>query len=517
MILVWLLLILLIGGVVAWIFSGLSRWVATLAVLLDLVLALQLWLSHPSMPMQPVQGTAMGAGFTWIAEAQYKWIPLLGASIHLAVDGFSLLMIVLTLFIGLLCVWMSWHDPVSREKTGFYHFHLLWLIAGMVGVFMAMDLLLFYFFWELMLIPMFFLISIWGGSQRKKASLKFFLFTQFSGLFMLIAILALYILHGRQTGLYSFDYTELLGTTLSREVAGWLLAGFLLAFLVKLPAFPFHSWLPDTYTQSPTGGVALLAGVMSKTAAYGMLRFALPLFPEAARMFAPAMIILGVAGILYGAKLAYAQADLKRLIAFSSFSHMGFILLGIFSMQELAYQGVIIEMVAHAISITGLFFVAGMLQVRLQHTQLDAMGGFWEYMPRMGGVAMVFVMASLGLPGLGNFVAEFLILAGAFQVHVVWTVLASLGLIASMIYSLVILQRVFHGKSRQTLAHADLKPLEGLVMACLVAAIVWIGFFPQRIVRSVQPVVQQLKQMVVKQNIPAADHEWVWNDQTLFK
>jgi len=189
-----------------------------------------------------------------------------------------------------------------------------------------------------MLIPMFFLISVWGGPQRKKASLKFFLFTQFSGLFMLIAILALYLLHGQQTGQYSFDYADLLGNTVSRAMAGWLLAGFLLAFLVKLPAFPFHSWLPDAYTQSPTGGVALLAGLMSKTAAYGMLRFALPLFPEAARQFAPVMVVLGVAGILYGAKLAYAQTDLKRLIAFSSFSHMGFILLGIFSMQELAYQ-----------------------------------------------------------------------------------------------------------------------------------------------------------------------------------
>lgn len=488
MILTWLLLILLIGGVLAWLFAAWSRWIATLAVLLDLVLALQLWLAHPLISV-----ASSPAG--WIAEEQYRWIPLLGASFHLAVDGFSLVMVILTLFIGLLCVWISWHDPSTREKTGFFHFHLLWLIAGIAGVFMAMDLLLFYFFWELMLIPMFFLISIWGGETRRKASLKFFLFTQFSGLFMLIAILALYIFHGQQTGQYSFDYPVLLGTSLSRPVAGWLLAGFLLAFLVKLPALPFHSWLPDAYTQSPTGGGALLAGLMSKTAAYGMLRFALPLFPEAARMFAPVMIVLAVAGILYGAKLAYAQTDLKRLIAFSSFSHMGFILLGIFSMQELAYQGVILEMIAHAISISGLFFVAGMLRVRLGHTRLDEMGGFWEYMPRMGGAAMVFVMASLGLPGLGNFIAEFLILAGAYQVHVVWAVLASLGLIASMIYSLVILQKVFHGKSKQSLGKADMKPLEALVMACLILAIVWIGIFPQRIVRSVQPVVQQLKQV----------------------
>ncbi|QOR74979.1 MAG: NADH-quinone oxidoreductase subunit M [Thermoflavifilum sp.] len=512
MTLTWILLILLIGGVLAWIFSGWSRWIATLAVLIDLILALQLWLTHPIMPIP--QHTGMVPN--WIAETQYHWIPLLGASFHLAVDGFSLLMLVLTLFIGLLCVWISWHDPVTRQNTGFFHFHLLWLIAGIAGVFMAMDLLLFYFFWELMLIPMFFLISVWGGLQRKKASLKFFLFTQFSGLFMLIAILALYLLHGQQTGQYSFDYADLLGNTVSRSVAGWLLAGFLLAFLVKLPAFPFHSWLPDAYTQSPTGGVALLAGLMSKTAAYGMLRFALPLFPEAARQFAPVMVVLGVAGILYGAKLAYAQTDLKRLIAFSSFSHMGFILLGIFSMQELAYQGVVVEMVAHAISITGLFFIAGMLQARLQTTGLDAMGGFWEYMPRMGGVTMVFVMATLGLPGLGNFIAEFLILSGTYQVHVLWAVLASLGLIASMIYALVILQRVFHGKSRQSLSQADLKPLEGLVMACLIAAIVWVGIYPQNVIRSVQPVVQQLKQ-VVDHRQTAVDQHLTWNGYTLLK
>ncbi|MCL6523740.1 MAG: NADH-quinone oxidoreductase subunit M [Thermoflavifilum sp.] len=499
-----ILTILFVGGLLCWLIPGWSRWIATLAVGLDLVLAISRW--------WPSAHTAMTG--KWIVEEQYAWMPSMGASIHLAVDGFSLLMIVLTLLIGLLGVWISWHDQAIAEKRGFFHFHLLWLIGGITGVFMAMDLLLFYFFWELMLIPMFFLISIWGGEQRKKASIKFFLFTQLSGLFMLIAILALYILHGQQTGQYSFDYAVLLGTSLSPSLAGWLLAGFLLAFLVKLPAFPFHSWLPDAYTQSPIAGAALLAGLMSKTAAYGMLRFALPLFPQAVHAFAPWMIALGVIGILYGAKLAYAQTDLKRLIAFSSFSHMGFIVLGIFSLQELAYDGVILEMVAHAISISGLFFLVGMLRQRIQQTNLDAMGGFWEYMPRMGGIAMVFVLASLGLPGLGNFIAEFLILAGAYQAHVGWTVLASLGLIAGMIYSLVILQKVFHGKTRQALPGADIKPLEFLVMACLVVVIFWLGFFPQRVVQAVDPVVKQLKQISL-QELPAQQAHQVFAQSSI--
>jgi NADH-quinone oxidoreductase subunit M len=276
----------------------------------------------------------------------------------------------------------------------------------------------------------------------------------------------------------------------------WLMCGFLIAFVVKLPAVPFHSWLPDAYTQAPTAGSILVAGLMSKTAAYGMLRFVLPLFPHPARLIAPLMLLLGVVGILYGAKMAYAQKDFKRLIAFSSLSHMGFILVGIFSFEALAYEGTVMEMVAHGISISALFIIAGAIHERTGERDMELMGGFWQQMPRMGGITIIFVMASLGLPGLGNFIAEFLILAGAFQASVLWAVLASVGLIASMIYSLVILQRVFQGDERIPRMLTDFSARELIVMACLIIVIFWLGFFPQKVIGTVRPVIDRLEQQM---------------------
>src|SRR5699024_8436319 len=344
-------------------------------------------------------------------------------------------------------------------------------------------------------------IGIWGFKNRKYASIKFFLFTQLSGLLMLLAILGLYFVHGNQTGDYTFDYFALVGTSVPKTIGFWLMCGFLIAFLVKLPAFPFHSWLPDSYVQSPTAGSVIIAGLMTKTAAYGMLRFVLPLFPDASHEIAPLVMLLGVIGILYGANMAYSQTDLKRLIAFSSFSHMGFILIGIFSFETLAYQGTVMEMVAHGISISALFIYAGALEQRLGFRNMNLMGGLGKQMRRMSGWAMVFVMATLGLPGLGNFIAEFLILAGTFQTNVVYAVLASVGLISARIYALVMLQKVFHGKNTKQVTEGKLKvsdfsPREVFVMASLTVVIIWLGFFPQTIFKTVQPVVNRIEQQM---------------------
>jgi NADH-quinone oxidoreductase subunit M len=313
---------------------------------------------------------------------------------------------------------------------------------------------------------------------------------------MLLAILGLYFVHGSNTGDYTFDYFALLGTSVTKTLGFWLMCGFLIAFVVKLPAVPFHSWLPDAYTQSPTAGSVILAGLMSKTAAYGILRFVLPLFPNAADAIAPLMLLLGVIGILYGAKMAYAQNDLKRLVAFSSLSHMGFILIGIFSFQALAYQGTVMEMVTHGISISALFIIAGAIRQRTGKRDMDLMGSFWDQMPGMGGITLIFVLASLGLPGLGNFIAEFLILVGVFQVHILWAVLGAVGLIASMIYSLVIFQKIFQGNKHSENKLFDFSAREYIVMACLIIVIFWLGFFPQTVIRMVQPVVDQLGQQV---------------------
>ncbi len=308
-----------------------------------------------------------------------------------------------------------------------------------------MDLFLFYFFWEVMLIPMYFLIGIWGHGRRLYASLKFFLFTQAGGLLMLLSILGLYFVHGAYTGVYTFSYAALLQTPVEQGVARWLMLGFMAAFLVKLPAFPFHTWLPDAHTEAPTAGSVILAGLLLKTGAYGILRFVLPLFPEACHAFAEVFMLMGAIGILYGGQLAYAQTDFKRLVAYTSVSHMGFVLVGAFAFNELAYQGVVMQMITHGISTGALFMIAGVLYERLHTRELEKMGGLWAALPGLGTVTMVFVMASLGLPGLGNFIAEFLILAGSWQASPWITVLAAIGLVVATVYSLRIMQKVFSG------------------------------------------------------------------------
>ena len=338
MILIWLILIPLLGGLAAWIIgnrnANLSRWISLAALALDLVLLASLW-SDPSSMAAITNGT-------WLLDRKWDWIPQLGISLHLAMDGLSLLLVALTLFLGIISVICSWTEV--RERVGFFHLNLTAILAGILGVFLSLDLFLFYFFWELMLVPMYFLISIWGHENRVYASLKFFIFTQAGGLLMLLSILGLYFIHGRSTGVYTFDYSLLLGTVMAPKAAFWIMLGFFISFTVKLPMVPFHPWLPDAHTEAPTAGSVILAGLLLKTGAYGLLRFVLPLFPEAARSIAPVVMIIAVIGIIYGAVLAFAQTDLKRLVAYTSVSHMGFVLLGIFALNITATQGAIMQM-----------------------------------------------------------------------------------------------------------------------------------------------------------------------------
>jgi len=488
MTLLWLILIPLLGGILAWIAArwsaAASRWVSLAALICDMILALSLW-AHSG-----TAAAALGNG-PWLIEFHREWIPQMGVSLFLAMDGLSLLMILLTVFLGIISVAISWTE--IRHRVGFFHFNLLWTLAGIIGVFTSLDLFLFYFFWELMLIPMYFLIAVWGHENRVYAATKFFLFTQLSGLVMLLAILALYFIHGNATGQYTFDYTRLLGTRMSGTLSMLLMLGFLAAFAVKLPVFPFHTWLPDAHTEAPTAGSVILAGLLLKTGAYGMLRFAVPLFPDAAIALAPIAMALGVIGILYGAVLAFAQTDLKRLVAYTSVSHMGFVLLGVFAWNELALQGVVMQMLCHGIATGALFIIAGSLQERIHTRDISRMGGLWATAPRMGGVAMVFAWASLGLPGLGNFVAEFLTLLGSWQASRLWTVLASAGLIASAIYALWVIQAVFHGPGEREKTFPDLGLREMAVMTALIAAIVWLGVYPQPVLDTTRPALVELR------------------------
>ncbi len=479
MILAVLILVPLAGGILAWVAGRhptLPRWIALTAMLVDLVISLALWAGS-----RPATATAA----PWIRQLDVPWFPEFGIRFTLGLDGISLLLVLLTAFLGTIAVVCSWTE--IRDRVGFFHFNLLWVLAGVLGVFLSLDLFLFYFFWEMMLVPMYFLIAIWGHERKVYASVKFFLFTQLSGLLMLVAILALYFIHGQTTGTYSFAYADLLRTRLDPSTAMWLMLGFLIAFAVKLPVVPVHTWLPDAHTEAPTAGSVILAGLLLKTGAYGLLRFALPLFPDASRAFAPIGIALGVAGILYGALLAFAQTDLKRLVAYTSVSHMGFVFLGIYAGNAIALQGVVVQLLAHGISTGALFVIVGALQERIHTRDMRRMGGIWTLAPRIAGVALVFALASLGLPGLGDFVAEFLVLLGAFQVSAVATAFAALGLVAAAIYALWMVQRTFYGPSRTATLPRDFGPREMAMMTALIVAIVWLGLNPQPVIDTAGP------------------------------
>ena len=470
MILLWLVLIPLIAGVVSSAVpkrrADVSRWLALIAMGLDLTLAISLWPgTHDSR---------------WWAEFNADWIPQLGIRFHLALDGFSLALLLLTFFLGIMAILASWNE--IEERVGFFHFNLLWVLAGITGVFLAVDLFLFYLFWELMLVPMYFLIGIWGHGRKIYAAIKFFLFTQLSGLLMLAAIIALAYIHAQGGVGYTFDYEALVNSPLSPATARLLMLGFFAAFAVKLPVFLVHTWLPDAHSEAPTAGSVILAGLLLKTGAYGLIRFVLALFPGPAHELAPIMMTLGVIGVLYGAILATAQRDLKRLVAYTSVSHMGFVLIGIFAGNQTALTGAFITMIAHGISTGALFILAGALQHRMHTREIARMGGLWETMPAFSGAGLFFVMASVGLPGLGDFVGEFLVLLGAYRANIGLTAAAALGIIAATLYGLKISSQVFQGPNRNEWRLPDLAAREWVIVGSMMAALLWVGLYPQSFV-----------------------------------
>ncbi len=481
------------GALLAW-FSGrfnknAPRVVAIGFMIVHLVGVVVLWSGFPMLQAQSGQGD-------WLLSLSLPWIPQLGIRYSLALDGLSLLLIFLTAFLGLLSVAASWKG--ITEKTGFFYFNLLWILGAIVGVFLAVDLFLFYFFWEMMLIPLYFLIGIWGHENRTYATLKFFIFTQAGGLFMLLAFVALYLIHGANTGFYTFEYTELLGTNIAPEIAFWLMLGLFVAFAVKLPMVPLHTWLPDAHTEAPTAGSVVLAGLVLKAGAYGMIRFMVPLFPQATFDFSLIAMVLGVISILYGAIVAFGQTDLKRLVAYTSVSHMGFVLLGIFAWNEIALQGALIIVLAHGLSTGALFILVGAIQERLHTREMGKMGGIWSIAPKMSGWALFFALASLGLPGMANFVGEFLVLLGLFQINVPIAVVATFGFVVASIYSLWIVQKAFHGGDENKLKLADFDKREVAVMASLGLIILWLGLFPQMVFNTSRAALDNLRGKVEK-------------------
>ncbi|MCG7599489.1 NADH-quinone oxidoreductase subunit M [Halomonas sp. McH1-25] len=499
MTLVWLILIPFIGGLLCWKAERWGemapRWIALGTMGLVLLITLGLWFQGEYHLPDP---TASSEAVRWSMEWRAAWIPRFGIELHLALDGLSLVLIALTGFLGVLAVLCSWNEIVRR--VGFFHLNLLWILGGVVGVFLAIDLFLFFFFWEMMLVPMYFLIALWGhsgseGKTRITAATKFFIYTQASGLLMLVAILGLVFVHHANTGVYSFSYDDLRNTPLSDGLAMWLMLGFFIAFAVKLPVVPLHGWLPDAHAQAPTAGSVDLAGILLKTAAYGMLRFALPLFPEASQAFAPVAMALGLIGIFYGAVLACGQHDVKRLIAYTSISHMGFVLIGIYAGTELALQGVVMLMVAHAFSAAGLFILSGQLYERLHTRDMREMGGLWGRLGSLPGFSLCFVAASLGMPGTANFVGEFMVLFGSFPVAPWVVAIASAGLVLAAIYSLLLMQRIHFGPAQDDAPLAGLDRREFLMMLGLLALVLLFGLYPQLLLNTTDAAMLEVQRL----------------------
>jgi NADH-quinone oxidoreductase subunit M len=422
---------------------------------------------------------------------QHSWIASLGVEYFIGIDGLSLFLVLLTTFLTPLCVLISWNDIRSKIKQ--FYALLLILETGILGVFLAFDVFLFYLFWEAMLIPMYFLIGIWGGPNRLYAAVKFFLYTIAGSLLMLVAIVFLYNYHEAQTGTATFNILQLYSTNLPLHQQYWLFLAFFVAFAIKVPLFPFHTWLPDAHTEAPTAGSVILAGVLLKMGTYAMLRFAIPLFPAMAKYFAPAIIVLGLIGIIYGALVAMIQPDVKKLVAYSSVSHLGFVMVGMFVFNEQALHGAILQMVNHGLSTGALFLLVGMIYER-RHTRMIAdFGGIAKQMPIYFFLFLIVLLSSIGLPLLNGFVGEFLILLGAFRAKAWIAIIATTGVIWGAVYMLWMFQRVMFGPldKEENKQLKDLDRREIAILVPIILAMFWIGIYSNSILRKMDTSIQQ--------------------------
>ena len=432
----------------------------------------------------------------------HPWIPSLGITYAVGIDGISLVLVLLTTILTPVSLLFSL-THVEKQAKGFSIAFLI-LETGMIGSLVSLDLALFYFLWEVMLVPMYFIIGIWGGARRIYAAMKFFLFTMAGSLLMFLAILYLAIRHAAATGTWSFALEDLGRLSFTGPVQTLLFLAFALAFAVKVPVFPLHTWLPDAHTEAPTAGSIILAGVMLKLGVYGYLRFALPLFPDAAMRFAPWLGALGVIGVIYGAIVAYAQKDMKRLVAYSSVSHLGLVVIGIGAFTTISLQGSILQMVNHGLSTGALFLLVGVLYERRHTREIAAYGGIAGIVPVTTALFLVATFSSIGLPGLNGFVGEFLILLGTWtSAHRIWAVLAATGVVLSAVYMLTLVQRVFwnpvtHDENRKL---TEIRPSELVAAAVLVVLMVWIGVRPNEVLDRLRASVESLQETVAARSI----------------
>src|SRR5438093_1474673 len=442
------------------------RWLANVTAFVGFAVSVPLWFWYdPS-----------NAAFQFVERA--GWIPSIGAEYFLGVDGFSSLLILLTTMMGFIAVLSSWTAITERVKE-FYIF-LLVLQTGMLGAFMALDFLLFFLFWEVMLVPMYFLIGVWGSDNRLYSAIKFFLYTLVGSVVMLLGILALYFHNHTVTGVYSFDVTLFHKLNLPYNLQWWIFLAFFLGFAIKVPMFPFHTWLPDAHTDAPTAGSVILAAVLLKMGTYGFIRFSLPILPDASRQFVPMIVVLSIIGIVYGALVALAQKDWKRLVAYSSVSHMALVMLGMFALNPVGITGSIFQQLNHGISTGALFLIVGIVYERRHTREISEYGGLSKVMPVYAAIFLIMTMSSIGLPTLNGFIGEFLILVGVFVASKVWAAFAASGVVLGAAYMLYLYQRTMFGKIENPKNERllDLSHREFATFAPLVVLAVWIGLYP---------------------------------------
>ncbi|SUZ74960.1 uncharacterized protein METZ01_LOCUS27814, partial [marine metagenome] len=482
------------------------RWIANAVAALGFLVSLPLWFWLD-------QATP-----DWQFVERHDWIPSIGAQYHLGVDGFSALLILLATLMGFIAILSSWTAITTRVKE--YYIFLLVLQSGMIGAFVSLDFLLFFLFWEVMLVPMYFLIGIWGSANRLYSAIKFFLFTLVGSVVMLLGILAVYFYHHEVTGVYSFDITRFHELNMPFDLQWWVFLAFFLGFAVKVPMFPFHTWLPDAHTDAPTAGSVILAAVLLKMGTYGFIRFSLPILPEATRAAVPWVVALCIIGIVYGALVAMAQRDWKRLVAYSSVSHMGMVMLGMFALNAVGITGSIVQQINHGISTGALFLLVGVVYERRHTREISEYGGLSKVMPAYAAVFLVMTMSSIGLPALNGFIGEILILQGIFVVNKIWAGFAATGIVLGAAYMLWLYQRTMFGTvdnpKNENLPDLNLREWATFIPLLILA--VWIGLYPKpfidRLDTSVSRVMSRVNSADVQLNadtnetqLPARSHD----------
>ena len=471
------------------------RWIANIVASLGFLVSLPLWFWYDS------------ANPDWQFVERAPWIPSIGAEYFLGVDGFSSLLVLLTTLMGMIAILSSWTAITERVKE--YYIFLLVLQTGMIGAFITLDFLLFFLFWEVMLVPMYFLIGIWGSDNRLYSAIKFFLYTLVGSVVMLLGILAVYFYQYSVTGVYTFDVTQFHELNMPVDLQWWVFLAFFLGFAVKVPMFPFHTWLPDAHTDAPTAGSVILAAVLLKMGTYGFIRFSLPILPDATVSFVPLIAGLSIVGIIYGALVALSQSDWKRLVAYSSVSHMGLVMLGMFALTPVGITGSIIQQINHGISTGALFLIVGIVYERRHTREISEYGGLSKTMPVYAAVFLIMTMSSIGLPTLNGFIGEILILQGVFVVSKWWAAVAATGIVLGAAYMLWLYQRTMFGTidNPKNEGLADLNMRELATFVPLIILAVWIGLYPspflRRLETSVERVMTRVNADYAPQNVMA--------------